>query len=218
MGKKNRSNLDSPHAVSTPCDIDDIDGWFEQELAAVTTAAHIDLVRHVVGHLSDFVRWPTSALLLWEGSTRRRKYHSYPAAIKAQAKAIGFALDGRANGPASAALVLAGGERPQRFGSRNAWSSHHLYSGKYPYPGKGSTLHAAYDERHFTQSAGVVAIHPIADAMCDEYPAFSWLLRAHAFRRFGYDPDHAFVASGHDPFGFAPGHATTVLHTELPAP
>jgi hypothetical protein len=74
-----------------------------------------------------------------------------------------------------------GGIRPSRFGSNNAWSIHHIYSGKFPYIGKYDTLHASHDGRHFTQSAGLVAIHPIADQLADEYPFFSWYLRAISF-------------------------------------
>ncbi len=43
-----------------------------------------------------------------------------------------------------------------------------------------------------TQSAGLVAIHPIADAMADEFACFAWLLRAKAFEKFHYDPDGVF--------------------------
>jgi len=46
--------------------------------------------------------------------------------------------------------------------------------------------------KHFTQSAGLVAIHPIAEALKDEYFYFSWLLRYEAFLRFNYDPDGVF--------------------------
>lgn len=64
--------------------------------------------------------------------------------------------------------------------------------GKFPYVDRDSTLHAVKDGAHFTQSAGLVATHPIVDQMCDEYPFFSWYLRAIAFKKFGYDPDGVF--------------------------
>jgi len=38
-------------------------------------------------------------------------------------------------------------------------------------------------------SAGLVAIHPVAEALKDEYFYFAWLLRHEAFLRFKYDPD-----------------------------
>jgi hypothetical protein len=51
------------------------------------------------------------------------------------------------------------------------------------------------EARYFTQSAGLVAIHPVADALADEFAVFAWRLRAEAFLRFGYDPEGAFSAS-----------------------
>jgi hypothetical protein len=98
-----------------------------------------------------------------------------------------------ATGPAIAAFLYAGGERPCRVGSRNCWSIHHLYSGKFPYVGRTETLHAVKHGDHFTNSAGLIAAHPVLDAMCDEYPCIAWYLRARAFERFGYDPDQVFT-------------------------
>jgi len=51
----------------------------------------------------------------------------------------------------------------------------------------------------------LIATHPVADALCDEFPFFAWLLRAESFRRFGYDPDGVF-SSQQDEFGFVEGH------------
>ena len=47
------------------------------------------------------------------------------------------------------------------------------------------------DGNHFTKSAGLVAIHPVAEAPGGECFYFAWLLRHEAFLRFGYDPDAA---------------------------
>lgn len=126
----------------------------------------------------------------------------------------GFPLDTRMNGPAISAFLLAGGERPGRFGSSNAWSIHHLYSGKFPHPGKESALHAIKSGLHFTQSAGLIATHPIADALSDEFPFFSWRLRAEAFNRFGYDPDQVF-SEDHDSLGFGGGSTSTVIYEDI---
>jgi hypothetical protein len=51
--------------------------------------------------------------------------------------------------------------------------------------------HAVKDGRHFTQSAGLVVVHPIAEAPEDECFHFAWLLRYEALLRFGCDPDAA---------------------------
>jgi len=214
----NRSNLISPNQIKTAVDLDNPLGWFREQLAPFEDAEVRFVALHVAEHLDAFVHFPDRALLLWPGSWRRPKqYHRYPDAMKAAAKQAGIQLDGRFNGPAIAAFLLAGGRRPQRFGSNNAWSVHHVYQGKYPYVGRGTSLHAVKDGKHFTQSAGLVAVHPFADQMADEYPAFAWLLRAEAFRRFGYDPDHVF-GDDHDEYGFVPGHDRAINPFATPPP
>jgi hypothetical protein len=157
--------------------------------------------------------------LLWPDCDRiplpgqKQKYHTYPAHPRALGKSAGVYLDRRPNGPAIAAFLLAKGARPARFGSSNNWSIHHLYSGKFPYRGVEKTLHAQKACYHFTQSAGLVAVHPVADALVDEFPFFAWLLRAEAFRRFGYDPDQVFGVN-HDAFGFVPGNHCRVIEAD----
>jgi hypothetical protein len=85
----------------------------------------------------------------------------------------------------------AGGNIPLK-GNGKSWSIHHLYSGDFPYKDKKQTLHAVKVKLHFTHTAGLVAIHPLADAAAHEYACFSWFLRAKAFLLFGYDPDNVF--------------------------
>jgi hypothetical protein len=82
---------------------------------------------------------------------------------------------------------------------------HHLYSGKFSYLGKDHSLQAVKDGNHFTQSAGLIAVHPIADQMCDEFPMFTWYLRAMSFKKFGYDPDGVFGQKKPNRFGFGNG-------------
>ncbi len=57
---------------------------------------------------------------------------------------------------------------------------------------KRTSLHALKNGKHFTQSSGLVAVHPIAGALKDEYFYFAWLLRHEAFLKFNYDPDTVF--------------------------
>jgi hypothetical protein len=219
--RNNRSNLDSPTSVARACLLGDLRRWFVGELAdARLPDPELVLVQHVFDNIDAFVRWPARAVLLWDGRCRAEKYHSYPEAIRQEAKNQRIRLDGRVNGPAIASYRLAGGERPNRIRSNNEWSVHHVYSGKFPYVGRSSTLHAARDGRHCTQSAGLVAVHPVADQMSDEYPYFAWFLRAQAFRRFGYDPDLVLDAAPHDEYGFVPGYACAVIesvHKEVPS-
>src|SRR2546421_3225725 len=67
-----------------------------------------------------------------------------------------------------------------------------IYDGKFPAHARVDTVHAVKDERLFTHSAGLVAVHPIADALADEVPYFAWLLRREAYKRFKFDPDNVF--------------------------
>jgi len=63
------------------------------------------------------------------------------------------------------------------------------------------SFHAMKDVKHFTLAAGLVAKHPIAKALKDEYFYFAWQLRHEAFQRFGYDPD-AVLSENVDEYGF----------------
>jgi hypothetical protein len=201
-------NLKSPNGLITPCNLADLDSWYADELRQVSSRAERSVLKVVGGNLEAFVRWPKEAILLWPGCNRipdagmKHKYHSFPNQIRQMAKTRSICLDSRPNGPAIASFLLAGGERPERFGSSNAWSIHHLYSGKFPYCGRQLTTHSSKQGIHFTQSAGLIAAHPVADALVDEFPFFAWLLRANSFARFGYDPDHVFSAKI-DKFGFS---------------
>ena len=209
-------NLSSPKSILEPVVLDDLPGWFERELIQVPDQPFRLVLQSVAANLDAFVHWACESLLLWPGCDRipfadqRQKYHSYPSHIRQDAKAKRITLDSRPNGPAIAAFHIAGGNRPPRFGSSNSWSIHHLYSGKFPFLERGRTMHAAKNGTHFTQSAGLVAIHPIADAVVDEFPFATWLLRAHAFNRFGYDPDGVF-SPVRDEFGFVPGRECRVI-------
>jgi len=45
------------------------------------------------------------------------------------------------------------------------------------------------DGKHFTQAAELVAIHPVAEALKDEYFYVAWRLRHTVFLRFGCHSD-----------------------------
>jgi len=212
-------NLESPNALLEPIDPTNVERWYARETIQVESEAVRHVLHHVAGHLPDFVQWPVRAVLLWKGCDRvpptgkKQKYHRYPELICTLAKAKNIQLDSRPNGPARAAFSFAGGVRPERFGSTNASTMHHVYSGKFPYINRSATTHAVKLCNHFTQSAGVVATHPVADALSDEYPFFAWLLRFEAFHRFGYDPDGVF-SSPQDDLGFAEGHSCEIVYCD----
>ena len=216
--KRSYFNLDSPNQIRAECSLVELKPWFESEAQAVQDSDVRQAICYLASNLNSFVRFPERAVLLWHGCDRvklegkKQKIHKYPAFIKDAARRLAINLDTRPNGPAIASFRFAGGERPMRFGSMNAWSIHHLYSGKFPHVGKADTLHGQKDGRHFTQSAGLVAVHPLADALSDELPAFSWLLRAHAFQKYGYDPDCVFINERVDEFGFAQGRPMEIFY------
>jgi hypothetical protein len=215
MAAKNRSNLDSPNRLLAKLNMADAHAWYRNESQQVAEPACRKVLMDMVESLDVFIKWPERAILLWPGCDRNTKYHSYSDLIKHLAREQRITLDGRTNGPAIAAYRLAGGTRPTRYGSRNCWSVHHLYSGKFPYVNQTETLHAAKNSNHFTQSAGLVAVHPLADQACDEFPFFAWLLRAMAFQKFGYDPDKVFSELDHDQFGFV-GQSPLVFPIDSP--
>ena len=138
-----------------------------------------------------FLAWPDSAVLFHPGAKRNVSFHTYTPSQLAQIKAAGVRKDTRSNGPAVMAYLLAKGRRPSRTVSTRGWNIHHVYDGKYPAQGKTTTCHAVKDGNLFTQSAGLVAAHPVADALADELPYFAWLLRHEAFTRFKFNPDGA---------------------------
>jgi hypothetical protein len=111
--------------------------------------------------------------------------------IPLQLLKAGITPDSRSNGPAICSFLLAGGIRPVRETGKG-WNIHHLYDGKFPFDKNRVTTHAVKDGGYFTEAAGLVALHPLADAMADEFCDFAWWLRRGAYDKFGFDPDCVF--------------------------
>lgn len=193
-------NLGSKNNIRAPLNRKNILRWFKNEIKDLEPHLQ-EIVLGIFLNSESLCNFPKKSFLLWNGCDRKRRYHAFPNSIKKQARQKRISLNNLSNGPALVAFELAGGIRPARYGSNNKWSVHHLYSGKFPYLGKDDTLHAAQDGRHFTQAAGLVALHPLADALADENPAFTWFLRYNAYKKFRYDPDHVF-AEKIDKYGF----------------
>jgi len=174
-------------------------------------SAILEIKQIVLAHWDEFVKWPKEALLLWHGCVRT-KYHNYPASIMTLLAERGIYRRYWSNDPAIHAFLVAGGERPTRRHKNFGWDIHHLYLGLRRGGGRNGT-HAVKDGLHFTQSAGLVAVHPIADALYAEDPEFAELLRKESFNRFGYDPDGIFSSAPRDDFGFVPPHKTRIIYT-----
>ncbi len=147
-----------------------------------------NIIKIVRKNPSAFISRPQRSLLLLPGVTREARYHQYPANVKQQLRKAGITPDSRNNGPAICSFLLAGGIRPVRENGKG-WNIHHLYDGKFPYDNITATTHAVKDGRFFTEAAGLVALHPLADAMADEFADFAWWLRREAYDRFRFDPD-----------------------------
>lgn len=112
---------------------------------------------------------------------------------------------------AAAAFKFAGGTVPPTpYGT--SWKLRHLYDGTFTgygdehfYGAGQQRINALRDHRHYTQSAGMVALHPIANQLWTIYPWIAYTLRARAAVTFRYDPDRAFLPGGErDGRGFAP--------------
>jgi hypothetical protein len=178
----------------------DFERILRDELAAISAAERNTLLG-LWDNRDDFIKWPRRKLLLWNGETNTR-YHTYPRYIVTKLKKANHTPNRLRNGSAIMAYLYAGGMRlPRRVGkqdSKQDWNIHHIYDGRFSFPPNrsGKTLHAVKDGKHFTQAAGLVAIHPIAHACADEYFWFAWQLRRESFRRFKYDPDGVFRKYG----------------------
>jgi hypothetical protein len=166
-----------------------------KELRRQTQPHILEVVDLVWKQKERFICWPDKSILFMPGVVRT-KTHIYTKEQMNQLKAKCIKPDARSNGPAIGAYLLAGGERLYRHGERRGWSIHHIYDGKFPALGSEATIHAVKNGNYFTESSGLVAIHPIADALADEVPYFAWLLRHTAFEKFNFDPDNAFLNIG----------------------
>ena len=155
------------------------------------TTAYETALDLIYQNQTTFVSWPKRQLLLLPGVTRETRYHQYPTAVILRLRNAGITPDRRNNGPAICSFLLAGGVRPLRE-TGQGWHIHHIYDGKFLHPKKTATTHAVRDGQYFTEAAGLVALHPIANALADEFSEFAWWLRKEAFRRFGFDPDCVF--------------------------
>jgi hypothetical protein len=154
----------------------------------------LPVVDHVWNRRDVFIRWPVRGGCWWPGCVRDR-FHAYSPDQRAELTAGNIKADPRSNGPAIMSYRLAGGVRPERESPGRQWSIHHIYDGKFPAPNRDRTAHAVKDGSLFTDAAGLVAVHPIADALADEIAYFAWLLRLEAYRRFRFDPDSVFSAT-----------------------
>lgn len=171
----------------------DLPGWIA-DLRSSATEAYLRIADDVWADRQLFIRWPQRSLLFIPGLVRPASgFHTYSSEHRELFKAAKLRADTKTNGPAVMAYLLADGERPTRASDAKGWSVHHIYDGQFPAPGRTASTWARNHPDYFTQAAGLVAVHPIADALAAELDYFAWLLRYEAFVRFGFDPDGVFL-------------------------
>jgi hypothetical protein len=155
-----------------------------------------------------YFRWPKQArnfssefALNWvrHKDGKRKDCYNYPQPLADEITRRGFRVDRHNNGSAIVSFLLAEGERPLRpFPSRWGWTIHHIYDGQHPHfqneqVPHAKVPHAINDPNLFTDSRGLVAVHPFADYIAMREPLLAWLLRWEASKRFpGFDPMEVF--------------------------
>src|SRR5205085_9728310 len=72
--------------------------------------------------------------------------------------------------------------------TRPGWTFHHIYDATSPL-GKGKkTLNAHHHGLHFTQTDGMIVIHPIVEALYGYFRCIKRTRRGLSFNKFGYGP------------------------------
>jgi len=198
--------------LNNSVDWENLEGWIRSQINTSAQGALQKITGLVVNQLDEFVKCPEKSVLLWRGCYRHGSAHDFLGPLKESLAKQKVKPNSLTNGPAINAFLFAGGKRPNRNQPGRGWNIHHLYDGKITYHGRESSLHAVKDGNHFTQSAGLVAVHPVADALCDEVPAFAWYLRGLSLQKFGYDPDGVYPGGRTDEYGFLQSRKTEVIY------
>ena len=195
--------------MKIPIDTDNLNEWYLNECNLIENISYARILKEIGLNLEQYIFFPEKALLLWDGCIRK-KYHAFPNEIKHVLTIDKIKYNSLSNGPAINSYQLAQGKRPNRRGNSHGWSIHHIYNGDFPY--HNNSIHAVKEGKHFTQSAGLLAAHPLADALFEEFDIFAWYVRAKAYQKFGYDPDQVFNNSIND-YGFADNISFEVIYS-----
>jgi hypothetical protein len=174
---------------------------FDRISSGLAQQPEIDAVSSLMLGVSGLFEFPKRGVLLWLGCKRQAVEYSFPAGLQAkwkrQSRGAG-PLDKRMNnGPPNSAFRLGGGKKPK------GWELDHIYDEE--------PMWSARDDRHFTQSAGLVAMPLHAHRRRHSDAMLSWLIRGFAYMKFGYDPLAVFSKGPHDRFGFVEGRPCDVF-------
>jgi hypothetical protein len=184
-------------------DLDNKSSWEQvppwiQAMADKGSDVGVQCAMAIWNQRDTYIRWPRRQRLLLPGVVRhpdgnKPECYDYPPELVAEIQQAGLPVDRRNNGPAILAFQLTGGDRPRRpYPEKWAWTIHHIYDGQHPHTNNQPVPHAIRDGSLFTESAGLVAVHPLADYVVTDVSLLAWLLRWEAFRRFKYDPMNVF--------------------------
>ena len=179
---------------------------FIEEMANENDYESVQIAKLVWSQREKFIRWPNRRHLFMPGvirpvGTARKDCYTYSPKQISELIEAGVIRPKQkprvwSNDPAIHSYLVAGGDRPTRSNSNWGWSIHHIYDGKFPAKSGVKPTHAAYHPDYFTEAAGLVAVHPVADALASHLPYFAWLLRFEAFCRFDrFDPDGIFATN-----------------------
>ena len=103
---------------------------------------------------------------------------------------------------AVAAFKYAEGVVPQAAPGADAWQLRHVYEPLTRW-GAGGEVEANRAAKHYTQSAGWVALHPLIHHLMAEHPCILKTLQARVFSTFKYDPEELFAPGrAHNNCGF----------------
>ena len=163
-----------------------------EELTATASSTEWSAILSICTDPEQFFEWPQVGVLLWPGCVRTQSdgEHIYPKEVILHLARLGLKPDTRTNGPAIVSFLAAGGKRPN-WGNEG-WHIHHILDGT-----EGSP-HAVHDGNLFTNSAGLVAAHPVAHHLVHQSALLKWILRREAFLRFGFDPKRDFMEAKAD--------------------
>ena len=176
---------------------EDVPDWI-RAMADNESDAGVQSAMAIWNQRNTYIRWPKKSRLLLDGMTRHpdgnsQNCYDYPPELVREILEAGLSDDRRNNAPAILAFQLTGGDRPRRpYPSNWGWTIHHIYDGQHLAPTDKTVPRAVVEGKLFTEAAGLVAVHPLADYVATNVPLLAWLLRWEAFCRFQFDPMDVF--------------------------
>jgi hypothetical protein len=150
------------------------------------TPTEQSVAEYIWQNKDQFFCWPVIPLLLLPEVTRPgRGHHSYSDELRETFGKFKIPIDSKSNGPAVMSYLLSGGE--MRFTSHDKlWEIHHIYNRDFSF--NGEILDAVHCGNHFTDSAGLVAAHPVAHKAAHTFAYIARRLWQEANERYEYNP------------------------------